>query len=76
MRKLLFSYSLYSHPEIWKFQGVTVRQTRSVDPHPCHEGGGGDAPPSPGSLLQSCLEGGGSDARPCGDDAKAIRLDG
>jgi hypothetical protein len=23
MRKSLFSYSFYSHPEIWKFQGVT-----------------------------------------------------
>jgi hypothetical protein len=23
MRKSLFNYSLYSHPEIWKFQGVT-----------------------------------------------------
>jgi hypothetical protein len=24
MRKLLFNYSFYSHPEIGKFQGVTV----------------------------------------------------
>jgi hypothetical protein len=23
MRKSLFNYSFYSHPEIWKFQGVT-----------------------------------------------------
>jgi hypothetical protein len=26
MRKLLFNYSFYSHPEIWKFQGVTEDQ--------------------------------------------------
>ena len=24
MRKSLFNYSFYSHPEIWKFQGVTL----------------------------------------------------
>jgi hypothetical protein len=23
MKKSLFNYSFYSHPEIWKFQGVT-----------------------------------------------------
>jgi hypothetical protein len=27
MRKSLFNYSFYSHPEIWKFQGVTKLQT-------------------------------------------------
>jgi hypothetical protein len=31
----------------------------------------GDAPPSPGSLLQSHLEGGDGDAARCGDDAEA-----
>jgi hypothetical protein len=25
MRKLVFNYSFYSHPEIGKFQGVTAR---------------------------------------------------
>jgi hypothetical protein len=30
MRKLLFNYSFYSHPEIGKFQGVT-RRYRMVD---------------------------------------------
>jgi hypothetical protein len=29
MRKLLFNYSFYSHPEIGKFQGVTPRLRRS-----------------------------------------------
>jgi hypothetical protein len=28
MRKLLFNYSFYSHPEIGKFQGVTVSPGR------------------------------------------------
>jgi hypothetical protein len=28
MRKLLFNYSFYSHPEIGKFQGVTIQQQR------------------------------------------------
>jgi hypothetical protein len=43
MRKLLFNYSLYSHPEIRKFQGVTVRQgaqvlsVANVSARPCPE---------------------------------------
>jgi hypothetical protein len=32
MRKSLFNYSFYSHPEIWKFQGVTVGPTNLVLP--------------------------------------------
>jgi hypothetical protein len=50
--------------------------TRSADPHPYLEGGGGNAPPSPDSLLQSRLEGGGSDATRCGDDTEATWVDG
>jgi hypothetical protein len=29
MRKLLFNYSFYSHPEIGKFQGATFEEKRN-----------------------------------------------
>jgi hypothetical protein len=46
----------------------------STDPHLRLEGGGGDASPSPDSLLQSYFECGSGDATQCGDDADAIRF--
>jgi hypothetical protein len=47
---------------------------RSADSHPRLEGEGGDASPSPTSLLQNRLEGGSGDATTCGDDADATRF--
>jgi hypothetical protein len=36
MRKLLFNYSFYSHPEIGKFQAVTLRYLTNDNPHLAH----------------------------------------
>jgi hypothetical protein len=34
MRKPLFNCSFYSHPKIWKFQGVTSMAAGSISSHP------------------------------------------
>jgi hypothetical protein len=36
MRKLLFNYYFYSHPEIEKFQAVTLRYLTNDNPHLAH----------------------------------------
>jgi hypothetical protein len=40
MRKFLFNYSFYSHPEIWKFQGVTPSSSELVSANHKEEGCG------------------------------------